>query len=488
MNSEISKVYLSRSREIEKRNEISVALNLTEDVSGKIFSLFAVVKKGESEINGDEIVYGGTINFNAVFAAEELNRAEVGAKFTFKTEKDGEGETCSVRYTVKNVAIKSDGGMLYATCELVALITLYYKEERSFVSSLDVLTKTDSVAVCERTPFKKEFAVDDEFSSKRVKRALLSNACAVVTAVSADDDFVTVDGEVVLNVCLLPFSENSDILKETRIIPFRFEIDADGVDEESVAGATAIAERATLKILVDENSGKTTVTASVSVLIEGCAYSRTEKSYVVDAYSPDYEIGLKTDEICDRAAVGFSGGSERINGKAVCKVPEYSRLVKMIGERIEDYSYRKEGDALYIEGVIAGDVVFSDSENVTVAESMRMPFKIACPCECDAENVSVIIESATAKIRSGEIECDVSLKYSFFKTAPVSAQVVTEAEAAGEKIRNDSVISVYVGKRGDGEWDVIKALGVPPESIYELNSNLSFPLAGGEKITIFRKQ
>ena len=59
MITESNKAVFSRRREIEKRNELKVALNLTEDVFDKIFSLTATVKRGECKKEVGEIVYGG---------------------------------------------------------------------------------------------------------------------------------------------------------------------------------------------------------------------------------------------------------------------------------------------------------------------------------------------------------------------------------------------------------------------------------------------
>ena len=431
MITESNKAVFSRRREIEKRNELKVALNLTEDVFDKIFSLTATVKRGECKKEAGEIVYGGTVTFNAVFSAEETDRVEVGAKFTFKTADDGEGDRCSITYKTENVEVRSEGGMLYATCDLIAEITLFYEEEKEYLSFTDVLFKSGTITVNHGVPFEKEFSVEDEFTAKRIKRALLSDSEAIVTAVSCGDDFVTVDGEVVLNVCLLPFSENSDILKETRIIPFRFEIEADGVPRDGVSFARAAAEKTELKIFVDENAGKTTVSSEVYVRIEGEAYYQTLQNCVADAYSPDQKIDLRFEEITDRAAVSFESGSERVNKKAVCEVPEYSRLVRIIGERTDDLTFRKEEDDLVIEGVIGGTAIFSDSDNALVSSALKMPFSFTTRCETDAEMVSVVIENFAAKIRSGAIECDATLRYSYFKTASAEEKIVVSAVSGG---------------------------------------------------------
>lgn len=471
-----------------KKNNLSCALNLTEDSLDKIYSLTACTRGGECEITGEELTYGGTVNFNAVFSAEEINRVEVGAKFTFKSPLDAEFDHASAKYSVQDVAVKNDGGMLYCVCDLIAEITLEKSVEKSVAVETDALKLTDTFINSLPVYVKKNVTVDDDFSVKRVRRALVSDAHAVVTAVSAGDNVVTVDGEVVLNACFLPFSENSDILKETRLIPFRYELDADGVSADSPASAFALVSGVALKIYVDEESGKASVSAAIGVDISASAYSVREIDYISDAYSPDRELILTRDELEQNSVVSFNGETVRAALKAACKVPEYTRLVKVIGERIEGASYRVDGEDLIIDGVIAGDALFADSDNVYIAEKLVAPFSLELKTSGEIADLGVIAESFNAKIRSGEIECDVTFKVGFAVMSKTTANVVTSIEEGAQKTPNESAISVYVAKKGDTEWDVIKNLGVDGEIVRKLNPNAEYPLKGGEKLIVFRQK
>ena len=50
-----------------------------------------------------------------------------------------------------------------------------------------------------------------------------------------------------------------------------------------------------------------------------------------------------------------------------------------------------------------------------------------------------------------------------------------------------SIISVYMAKKGDTAWDVMRAMGEAEDVILEQNPHLCFPLSGTERITVFRK-
>lgn len=473
---------------MEKKNNLSCALNLTEDSLDKILSLTASCHGGECEISGGEIIYGGSVNFNAIFTAEEINRVEVGAKFTFKAPLDQEFAGASADYSLSDVRVKNEGGMLYAVCDLISRLTLYKNEEKAVVTQADCLYRSETMVVGGSSRIKSETVLDDEFSTKRIKRALYSDAQAIVTNLSAGEGFVTVEGEAIVNVCLLPFSENGDIIKEVRAIPFRFEVDFDGVTEETTLTAKAEVNKTTLKIYVDEDKDSSVVSAQVSVGIECEAVTAAELSYLADAYSQNNYLDIKREPIEQLTGITTRFEDLHYRGAGICKVPEYSRLLKTVGEMIAGYSFKEEGEDLMIEGEIRADALFSDSDNALSSKELVMPFAVTVEGGAGAEVSQLILKSFAVKLKNGETECDASFKASVVKKETVSTMVVTEITDGAEKQINDSAISVYIGKNGDTEWDVIKALGESAESIFSLNPDIAYPLGGGERIIVFRSK
>ena len=470
---------------IVKTNAISCALNLAEEVLDKILAVTATVSAGECEIVGDEMIYGGTANFNAVFSAEEPNRVEAGVKFTFKTPLETPVSSAEATYSLSDIKIRNEGGMLFAACDLVSEITLESREEREVVCDADCLTQKETVTALVKTSVKKEVTVDDEFTVKRVKRALMSEAAATVTGLKAEEDYVIVDGEVVLNVCLLPFSENSDILKETRIIPFRFEVDAEGAGEgDSLSGCAKVGKVA-LKIAIDEESDKTTVSAAIDVLLKIDDHREQSVLTVTDAFSKTHELFVRREPVEMLTAASFSSENVRYSGKALGKAPEYSRLVKVIGENVSGYSVRSEKGFSAVDGEISCYALFADSDNALSSLKLVVPFSFTIDGDGD---VRVFLESLNAKLRSGDVECDATFKVAVSRAEKTVFSSVVEITEGEEKPVRDSAISVYLGKAGDTEWSVVKALGEDAETIAALNPEVSYPLAGGERLIVFRKK
>ena len=488
MTVETKSVITEKQSIMVKKNNLSCALNLAEDSLDKILSLTASCHGGECEISGGEIIYGGSVTFNAVFSAEEINRVEAGAKFTFKAPLDEDYSGAVADYSLSDVRVKNEGGMLYAVCDLISRLKLVKNEETSVVTNADCLYKTERLATGEYRQAKSETVVDDEFSVKRIKRALYSDAQAIVTSLKAGDGFITVDGEVVLNVCLLPFSENSDILKEVRNIPFRYEMDLDGVTEDSFLSAKAEVSKTSLKIFVDEEKDNSVVSAEIGVAVFADAYSLSEIDCVSDAYSPSVVLELKREPIERLTGVFTRFEDVRFRGQGLCKVPDYSRLNKTIGEMIAGYSVRTEGNDLIVDGEIRADALFSDSDNVLSSKELIVPISFSLEGAAGSEIAQLLLRSLNVRLKGGEIECEVSIKASVIRREIMTFSVVTGIEEGAEKAVNDSAISVYIGKALDTEWDVIKALGESAEKIAALNPDVVYPLSGGERIVVFRNK
>ncbi len=476
--------------EVTESNLISCSLNLTEENEDKILSLTGNVLKGDENTEEEFLVYGGLATFNAVFMADELTRIEVGTKFTFKTQKPT--DTCSLKsvaYKIGGVRVKKDGGMLFAEATLTTTIIYFEVEEKNYLKSTDALAKCGILPILTKTGFSAGFELEDEFQVKKIKRVLSSDVSIVVTKVDCDAGVVKVYGEANLFVVMLPFGENSDILKEQRNIPFNYEIDCDGSQSEAVATAMATLTKLNLKVYQDEEKGTSTVTAIINFTVFGSCQVRTEEAFVEDCYSTACELNLNYSECEDKGMLTHRCVEEKVFGKAHGEVPEYSRLAKIIGEHVEVSETVVDGDKLTVNGVIVGNGIFVGSENEFIKSDFSLPFSVDIGLTGDdAQNIQVGLKELTCKLRSGKMEAEACLQICFTEYGKVAYKFINALVEGEEKVQRTSAISVYLAKKGDTSWDVTKHLGLSEEEILKYNENLTFPLNGNEKIIVFRQQ
>ncbi len=471
----------------QKKNELECSLNLSQDYFDKILSVSAKIVETTANVEAGLIIYGGTVVFNAIFQNEELERNEVGARFSFSMPIDGGATNASAKYQIDNVKIKKEGGMLFAVLDLTSIICYVEKEDKKYLTSSNCLVnRAKNFSLCD-IEFGKVFDLDDEFDVKRIKKVLWQDARASVTSLEVKENAVICDGEVTLCVCLLPFLENSDILKEERIIPFRFEVDADGAESFMLARSSASVEKLQLKVVVDEENNKSTITAEIAVKIFGFVQGEIEEDFIVDVFSPTVELKPSFVERSIDKLISQTSFIHKISGKAICDVPEYSRFIKLICESIE-YSTSLENDEILLVGVMNADALFSSGEGELICKKASLPFTINLPTEGDEKEVEAVLQSVSAKLRSGAIEVDLALRICEVKTKKLVYMLVNDVIEGEETPENDSAISVYIAQKGDDEWTCMKRLQASIEEIYKFNKDIEFPLKGDERIIVFRQK
>ena len=474
---------------ITEKNNVECSLNLSEENAGKILSLTGRVFQPTCEKEDGAIIYGGLAAFNAVFGGDEPMRIEAGAKFSFKAQLPDENAVVKkTEYRLYGIRIKSEGGMLYALASLQTDIYYTVVSPVRFLSDTDTLNKKGELPVYTDIDFSSAFDLEDEFEEKKIKRVIYSSADVAVKDVSTGINSATVEGEAIISVFMLPFNENGDILKEVRVVPFRFECDADGADEGLAVTADGFVDKLSIKVYVDEEKNSSTVSVNLSLSISGTAVRCDRTEYVEDCYSPVKELTLSRTHLSGEYVMGHHCRVERVSGKLNCAVPEYSRFIRLIGETLETANAFVAEGFLTVDGVITGNALFFDGDNELVSNAFSFPFSASVPTEATTvANVKVVNEEVFAKLRGGRLEAETNLVITYAQTGEYSVEAVTALIEGGEKRACDHAISVYVGVAGDTEWDVTKRLGVSQEEIAALNPDVSFPLSGNEKIIVFRK-
>lgn len=472
---------------ISDRAKVEANLNISSEKQDKIVSVSGFVAATDVKIENGVITNVGKVFFNIIIAGEEPERVETGIRFEFKkTAPEGAAHVCC-EYFLEDFAVKNEGGMSIATCDLGYTLSVYSERLTSYVADADCLVDKKDFSSLVSSFSLGSMETEDSFETVKVKKPLLSEARAVVTSTENEKNTVTVGGYAVISFVLLPFSENSDIVKEVRTIPFRFEFDLEGATTDSVSVATVSVNELAVKIVTDEEDNKSTVESTLRLDFCIASHKTVSLTQVSDcAYSECFTDTVKT-EYSFLKPVKQKSVNERITGKAVVDIPEYSRFIKAVGERayVDEVKY-VDGEA-QICGIIESDCVFY-GDNGLISKKAELPYVVAIDCEEGLiSNVSVCVENLQGKLRSGKLEQDVTLFLSYVENENVTETITTDISEGAEKTSVKAPISIYIGRKGDTEWDVMKALTETAETIYEYNEGLTFPLNGDERIIVFKK-
>ena len=470
------------------KNTVETGLNLSAENQDKIISAGGAIKEASCHLEDGFIHFTGKVYFNVVFTGEEMERLESGVKFDYKRAISGAPSSARANFTLSDIAIKEDGGMLYVVAELNADVVFTFTHTQKAVSGGNLLIKPFDVDTDESFYCRATFNGEENFEREKIKKVLSSNVDACITSVRARDDQVVVEGRVYANLVMLPPSPSADIVKERLSLPFSYEIECVGAKEGDNCFARCNVKGQTVKVLNLEESQNSQISVCFSLDIFACAMRCVSQTCACDAISCDFEVEKQTREITLDRFIGQRYCTERVFGKAICQVPEYARLVCAMQEYVVTTGVDFSGTELVISGIVFADCVFSGDNGIEQRRA-EMPFEIKLDKNGQTvSDIKIVIESLNAKLKSGKIELDISLKVCFNESVTKTLSVIEELTQGEQKSTYKSVISVYMAKKGDTEWDVMRAMGETREVILANNPNISFPLSTEEKIMVFRNE
>lgn len=474
--------------QITEQNRIESSLNLSDSYFSKILSSSCQIVDEYCKVVNGELKYGGKITYNVIYEGEGIERIEAGAEFSFKKIIGVDNAICTPRYQINSHQIKRSGGLLYVETIIDSSFDLFTQKEVNYLADIDCLKQPDMVNFNRIESYEELFSLDDEFECAKLKNLLSSTTGVSINSISPIFDGVKIQGDLILTLVLLPFGQNSDILKERRVIPFDLQFDLPGVREDSKLLASALATKISCKVMTDEDENLSTISTQIDLRFNFQAEILEEKALLKDVFSTTANIDKTIERIEYFQFVGQKIQTEKISGKFICSVPENSRFICLGGEEIQVVStYEKNGENL-CDLLALADAIFIDGENQMVSRKAQFAFTV----KLGEKALLVSLLDATvcelsSKLKQGQIEGELTVKISFMEFDKISFSVITGVSEISQKSPNKSAISVYIGKKGDSEWNVMTNLGEEIDVIYQFNPTLEFPLSGGEKVICYRQ-
>lgn len=440
-----------------------------------------------------KITFKGFLVYSIIIKVEGgCEKVEKREDFEGKIEDDCiiAGAKCFIKFESDGVECVFNGDNADFSCVINVNCKFYESKNVKYVcggNGLSVLASP--VEVCKHTcSVSRSFDIEDEFEINNLYKDVLSyDSVSYVMGVKCAVGRIVVDGNVILSLCLLPFSQNSDIIKERREIPFRLEIDCDEVNPDSFACIAAVTRKTALKVFVDEEKNKTTVSGVVTVCLAGDVFNCEQVSVSCDAYSDKCVTDCKYTVACMQKFDKTVGGTNNVFSKAVCDVPENSRFVCNFDDNLTGLNYSLSSGVVEVSGTVQTTVLFNvDGE--LIARAATAPFSFVLPFDGDEIKMfGGALLKCNGKMRSGAIEmdCEVFTQYVVFKNDNIT--LLGGIAEGKEREEITAPISVYLPGKGSTMWQLCKDVCMCEEEILKLNPDLTFPLTGNERIIIYRR-
>ncbi len=462
----------------------------------EIVSVLAVHAKAvptECVCADGEVRYGGKLLLNIVYEDAERNicRAERGAEFTHKAENSSVTPACFARAALKaeNITTRREGSGLYVSVIVGAAIPVYGMTKIDYLAGGEgLISKKTTAPVVRLSTVYGETEREDEFDTDYVGDILLHSENAVVTGATADAGQIDIDGEMTLNICVL--KSDRELCSYERLIPFHIRIPCEEAFGNLSVLPCVTVKSAHINAGTDEEKGKSKIVLSTTLAAECTLLVKDEINVIEDAFSKENEIVLKKEKATGRYLTNVIKYTERVGGAVALSEPieEGATLLAAVLPRAEIECKKNARGEWDVEGIVQAEILFVTADGARKRSTLSLPIAFPVDTECgDEVQADAIVYGLNVKRRkNGEMEVEGALKLALKNYRVYETEYVSSVEIGEPTVENDSGISVFLPREGEGLWQVAKRLKCSPEDVEKNNPDLVFPVKGNERILIYR--
>ena len=489
-----------RAGEFKKEQKVECKTSIPTDSVKKIIFVTAYPYLLRQESTEKSVNYSGKVSFFICFEDQE------GELKKCECEKEFNGEILDltlpervdlkIGLSVEKTDADLSGLSLAVSCRLQEEIDIKCRSEREYLVGgneliCDQVEEEITISLGQRNS---NYVLEEEVEvNYGVLEVLHQSAECVVTDCQCGVGSIIVDGQVNLSQILLQSGEKRDIIKESKTVPFRAEIDCDEAMPVSSASAYAMVKSFKTDITVDAEQGKSQILWRVNLNLFGKAYKKEQISLVCDAFSLDSEIELEKKDIYCLEEKNYPIIEEKLVQKVnIEELPVGAIYSCVLGEKALIVSKEEVEDGLSITGVCQGVAIFLSGDGKVFSRKIEAPFMSLLKVEKkERESLSVNVLTKNMNLRvisldGGEITCD--LCFSLFGSQEKEIKMVVEAVKVKEKAKENSAICVFIPQKDEGLFPLAKRLNVNPSELLLANKELQFPLTGEERIVVYRQK
>ena len=482
-----SESYVKMIAEISSQSVVECRFSFGDGVS-EILAVCPQVSLLSCEVSSGRVNYSGKIIFTLLCCDDEgkLCRIQKGAEFSHYCDDENlaPAQSAQCALSCERVAVRRDGSAVSLSAVVRADIEVFAPAERTVVTSCEgAYLKTAPLAFLSHMTFSGECEVEDDFEADGVEDILVPSASVMVTYAECTAGGVEAGGEIILSLLAMRKGYPAGL---ERVIPFKCTIPCD----EAVAGplpqVCAEVRDMNVNATVDDEHGKCRITFTCTAALFGYFAQTMEQTVATDAFSCTHSL-ICTGEcepgevICERKLC-----TERVSSPAATKAAlDFTCRFLAVVLPAAEYEYSPESCSA--EGSVNAVLLYEQGGEIKSAE-ISIPFSVRLPapgaCRADLSVCGVSVKQPT----EGRIEGEAIIKICAAYSRDGEVRYIS-AIAEGEPLPpEDAAITVVVPAAGDGLWDAAKKCGCPPEEVAQFNPDAKYPLAGGERVMVYRKK
>lgn len=471
----------------------------TDDVD-KVLNVNVSATVTETTAQDGEIKYGGKAVFYICYQSAEgdVKKCENAVDFSGEISLDSVqiGDKIEAYPVCEKTEWDKGGLKLFASATISVCLKAFGDNSVSVVSGGEGLIVNQT-----NTEINKSFGlrvgsypIEEEYElSYPVAEVIYQRATPTITAVQCGVGCIIVDGTVVLSSILLQSGDKKDIIKETKTVAYRAEIECEEAMPSCSARANVVVKSFKTDVAVDEEKGKSVVTALITLNFSCEAFCSEEISLIEDAFSLTENVKTETAQFIGEKHCEQKSTTVKATGKAQLSTPlENLTPVCTCCERAEVLSVSQTDGGLSVIGTLFVNGIYKDETGILHSIPCETSFtaEIDYPLSSGAtfEVVAVADQGTIQLVTQSEVEICAEVTLTVYPKEKTALKYVKEVISSGEKTVNNAPISVYIPLENEELWSLAKRLNVNPSDLVETNKDLQFPLTGKERIVVYRQK
>ncbi len=455
-----------------------VAKILSLAVDGKVLSATAsdgyVEAEGRAEF---KLLYIDTDNVE--------QGVSYNADFTVRVEGDVSSDDRADAFVVVGESDVTTGDSITLSAVVVVSVQTVSVGENEYLSEAeDCLVTNSDIVVPEFVSSKSVvIPVEEETTVGEVGKVLSLSADTIVKSATASENAVSVE---TITTATVTYTEGEEIRTASFEIAKTDEIEVEGVKEGDIIAAYASVKKS--RIVLAGVTGENVLRFEADLNIKIKAFRMSETAIISDVFSLTHETTLAREEIISSSITRTAFFEEKIDGIATLDDGKRAdRIIAIPWSSVQIAKAIAEDGGVRVDGIVLVSVLYEGEDGVDSVRA-EVPFSSILTTDIDGEvRARAIVGKIDAKPkRDGEIAFAITLYISVEEYVENTVTVVSSVDVGEEKEVNNSGLSVYIAREGDGLWDVCKALTATPEKILEQNPSLVEPLSEGERVLYFR--
>lgn len=450
-----------------------------------------------AEVFAGEARYNGKVEFSVLYADGDgaVRCMECVCEFSDRIEGPSLGGKTKPVFTCDIVDFEVVGAtQSEVKISCVAEITLCENvaEKMNYVCELgeNVYTKENKMTYCKSVAGgTKNFTVTGG-GDTGFDRVVSSSACAVLRAVSTENDSVVFEGDVIVHV--IGMGEDGMPAEKDFVLPFAEQAAAEDARSGDYASVRVCVTDSNVRVALSEDGFVAEI--RVEAKAEFDVFSQYSAEVISDAFSLSRELILEREEreiTCEWEKVSFN---EEVSGNVTLAsdMPPADRILCRDGFGVRVTEVSLKGGRVTVEGILSGYVLYcSDDVAMPCSVHVEVPFSVTekafgegkYQCEkAEAFVLSVVVKSRRASEIA--VKADIMFCVEAARTERV-AMIANVAEGA-EKQNPDAALIIHMAATGEDLWEVSKLTGATPEEIIAQNPDIDLPMSQPARLVIYK--